>query len=182
MIEITEENFLTKAKQKDEHALEYIIKEYGWVIKSIVSKHLYHLESYKEECINDVLLGIWQHIDRFDPEKSNFQNWVAGVARYKSLTYVRKYLKEIEYQSIDDIELIQEDTNIQEVLEADSRAYLEEMLSILNKEDQQLFCKIYLEDQEIADVSEELSMKKEVIYNRISRGKKKLKEIFFTRL
>lgn len=175
---VTEENFLAKVKQKDESGLEYIIDKYSWIIVSVVSKHLYHLEQYKEECINDTLMGIWQNIERFNPEKSSFQNWVAGIARYKALTYVRKYLKELENKSIDDIELIEEDSTVKQVLEADTKVYLEEMLSVLNQEDQKLFCKIYLEDQEIEIVSEELGIKKEVIYNRVSRGKKKLRSLF----
>ena len=177
-MQITEANFLIKAKQQDERALEYIISQYGWVMKTVVDKHLYHLEAYKEECINDTLLGIWQNIDRFDPDKSSFQNWVAGVARFKALTYVRKYIKEVAHTSIEDEVLTEEDTTAKVALEEEQRQFIETMLTSLKEKDQLLFKKIYLEEQDIDEVSREMDMHRDVIYNRMSRGKKKLQQLF----
>ena len=97
---ITEANFLTMAKQKDERALEYIMSQYGWVMKTVVDKHLYHLSASKEECINDTFLGIWQHIHRYDPDKSSFPNWVAGLALSKALPYVRQDIQGVGNNSV----------------------------------------------------------------------------------
>ncbi|MGL5652284.1 MAG: sigma factor [Paraclostridium sp.] len=78
-MKITEENFILKLKQKDERALEYVIDNYGWVIKSIVKKSMYNLESYHDECLNDILIGVWNNIDRFDKNKCSFKNWVVKL-------------------------------------------------------------------------------------------------------
>ncbi|MGF7186815.1 DNA-directed RNA polymerase specialized sigma24 family protein [Desulfitispora alkaliphila] len=71
----------------------YVIDNYGGLIKSIVGKHLYNLQHLHEECLDDVLLAVWDNIDSFYPEKNSFKNWVAAIAKYKSIDYKRKYLK-----------------------------------------------------------------------------------------
>ncbi|MEK1831143.1 sigma factor [Priestia megaterium] len=78
---------------KKEKGLELLIDQYGGLITAIVRKHLGTLKSYEEECVNDVLLAVWHHIDRFDSEKNTFKNWVAAVAKYKAIDYQRKYIK-----------------------------------------------------------------------------------------
>ena len=67
-MKINEENFLKQLRRRNEQALDYVIDNYGWIIKSVVKKHLYNLQSVQNECINDVLLGLWNNIDKFDSD------------------------------------------------------------------------------------------------------------------
>lgn len=55
--------------------------------------------------------------------------------------------------------------------------YLEQMLSCLNETDRSLFLKLYVEEADINEVSRETGMKKSSIYNRLSRGKKHIREM-----
>ena len=55
---------------------------------------------------------------------------------------------------------------------------LVDMLNCLKEKDKDLFYKLYVEEKEISDVSSETGLKKDVIYNRLSRGKKKIQKIF----
>ena len=100
-MKITEENFIEELKHKNEEALEYVIKQYGWIIKAIVRKQLYNLQGYHEECINDILMGIWNNINQFDSRRNNFSNWVAGISKYKTFDYMRKYLRDLENKELD---------------------------------------------------------------------------------
>lgn len=180
-MKITEENFIEQMKKGNEKALEYVIGEYGWIIKTVVKKHLYKLDTYQEECTSDILMGIWNNIDKFDTQKSTFKNWVAGVAKYKSLNYARKYLKDLEYENIDELEMSDEDHAHKIVIQETLDDELKNMLSTLKQEDQDLLIRLYIEEQEIDKVSYETGLKKEVIYNRVSRSKKKLRTLFKTR-
>lgn len=175
---ITEENFIEQLKLGNEKALEYILQTYGWIIKTVVKKHLYNLEIYQEECINDILMGIWTHIDRFDPTKSTFKNWVAGIAKYKALNYVRKYLKDLEQENIEDIELSHEDNSYKQMVQNELDENITKMLECLKPRDRELFIKIYVEEQDLDQVSAEMGVKRDVIYNRVSRGKKKIQQLF----
>ncbi|MGL5749122.1 MAG: sigma-70 family RNA polymerase sigma factor [Paraclostridium sp.] len=177
-MKITEENFILKLKERDERALEYAIDKYGWIINTIVKKSMYNLKSYHEECINDVLLGIWNNIDHFDSSKNTFKNWVAAIAKYKTIDYQRKYLKHLEDQNIDDLDVKIEDNSHKEILENEISEEMQQMLSHLKERDRNLFIKLYVDEQNIDSISEETGMHRDVIYNRVSRGKRKIKDMF----
>lgn len=36
---VNENNFIKKLRKKDEKALEYVIDNYGWLLKKSISKH-----------------------------------------------------------------------------------------------------------------------------------------------
>lgn len=90
---ITEKNFITQLQRGNEKALEYVIDTYSGLIVSVVRKQLYHLPELQQECINDVLLALWQHIDSYDARRSTFVNWLAGICRYKAID-CRPYVAE----------------------------------------------------------------------------------------
>ncbi|MEG1311951.1 MAG: sigma factor, partial [Romboutsia sp.] len=114
-MKINEKNFITKLRSKNEDALEYVIDNYGWIINSIVKKHLYNLKDYQDECVNDILLGIWNNIDSFDENKNSFKNWVGGISKYKTIDYRRKYLKYIDVEDIDNIDIKSPDNTHSEI-------------------------------------------------------------------
>lgn len=177
---ITEENFLEELRNKNEKALEYIIDEYGWVISSIVRKKLYNLQNYQDECINDILLGIWNNSQCFKPEKNSFKNWIAGISKYKCIDYQRKYLKNIAYEDIDTLELNEDDNTHNNIIQQETMAEINDLLSNLKDQDKKLFLAIYYDQCKISDLSDQTGIKESVIYNRISRAKKKLRKLFHT--
>lgn len=175
-MKITEENFVEQMKKRNEKALEYIIDKYGGLIKSIMKKHLYYLKSYQDDCFNEVLLAIWTHIDSFDERRSTFQNWAAGVAKYKAIDFKRKYLKDLKNEDIDTIQIETKNTIDSEILEKELSQEWELLLNCLKEKDKDLFIKLYVEEMKVDEVSETTGIKKETIYNRVSRGKAKLKQ------
>ena len=175
-MKITEENFIEQLKKGNEKALDYVIDNYAWILKTVIKKHLFNLPNYYEECMNDCLMGIWENICYYDPKKSSFKNWVGGIAKYKSLNYVRKYLKDLENENIENIILPAEDNALKEILENEISTETEKMLKSLSEEDRGIFIKLYLEDKNMDEVSFDTGLAKPVIYNRLSRGKKKMRE------
>lgn len=73
-MKITEKNVVQELRKRSEKALYFVIDQYGGLIKSIVRKHLSFLENVQEECMDDILLAIWNHIEKFDEEKNTFKN------------------------------------------------------------------------------------------------------------
>lgn len=177
-MKIEEGNFIFELRKKNEKALDYVIDNYGWIIKSIVKKHLYNLQSIQDECINDILLGIWNNIESFDENKGDFKNWVAGIAKFKCIDYKRKYLKGLEYENIDDLNISTPDNVHEEIVKSELESDIEEMLSCLKEKDRDIFYKLYVDEKDISDITKEMGIKREVVYNRLSRGKKKIQKIF----
>ncbi|WP_409405432.1 sigma-70 family RNA polymerase sigma factor [Priestia megaterium] len=158
--------------RKKEKGLELLIDQYGGLITAIVRKHLGTLKSYEEECINDVLLAVWHHIHRFDSEKNTFKNWVAAVAKYKAIDYQRKYIK-TQHESLSEAEF-GETSGIHNVQRDD----VEELLGHLSEGDRELFKAYYLQEIELKQIAKKQETTISNLYNRLSRGRKKLKAIF----
>lgn len=80
-------------KNKKEEGLRLLIDKYSDYINTIVRNNLKDLSYYQEECINDILLSIWNNIGSFDSKKNTLRNWIGVVSKYKTIDYKRKYLK-----------------------------------------------------------------------------------------
>lgn len=169
-MKIDDENVVQQLKLKNEQALRFIIKQYGGLISSIMQRHLYNGQQDKEECLDDVLLAVWNNIDDYDSSKSSFKNWIAVITKYKAINYQRKHIKQLENQTLLEPSTLETE---QRILEHD----VESLLMHLNKEDRILFKKYYLEDLDIKMLEEDLNATKSQIYNRLSRGRKKLRKL-----
>lgn len=165
-------------KKRNEKGMELLINEYASLIKAVVKKHLYNLPQYHEECINDVYFGIWNNIESFDKEKNILKNWIAAITKYKAIDYKRKYLKTLEHMDITELEIESDFSIEKELLKNELEYETEEILKYLSVFDKQLFIKLFVKEESVTEVSEEFNIKPSALYNRISRGKSKLKSIF----
>ncbi len=175
-MKIGEHNYIQQLQLHNEDALRYVIETYGGLLKSIIKKRLYKNPELIDECLNDVLLSIWQHIDSFDDSRSTFKNWAAAVARYRAVDYLRKCQKELSKVSYQDLTLANEDNALARLIDREISGELEQMLSCLDEKDRGLFWKLYVEEMSIEEISADTGMKKSVIYNRISRGKRRIRK------
>lgn len=174
-MKIDENNYLQQLQLHNEDALVYVIETYGGLLKSVVHKHLFAMPEKTEDCLNDVFFCIWKDINSFDAGRNTFKNWAAAVARYQAISYLRKYQRELQQTNIDDVVIPQEDIMLERLIEQELSEEMESMLGCLNERDRQLFLKLYAEEQSIEEISRETGMKKSVIYNRISRGRQRIR-------
>ena len=178
MRKVDQENFLRELSLRNEKALEYVVDVYGGLIKTIVKRHLRGLVDYQEECINDLFLAVWQHSGAYDPEKGSFEKWLGGVTRYKALTYKRKYLNRQQAAGLEEIREPGEESRELSRLVEELSDETEAFLFCLKKEDRFLFRQLFIEELEPEEVARKNGLKRENLYNRISRGKKKIRRQF----
>ena len=171
-------------KRKKECGLEMFIDKYGGFIKAIIRKKLYDYNSSEDECLDDILLGIWDNIERFDESKGSFKNWVMSVSRYKIIDYNRRYISNLNKVTKLDTnynvgrEFKDENASVdKDILNREVNKEINDLLGKLNKGDKELFVKHYLEEKSVISISKEVGVKTEVLYNRLSRGRMKLKNI-----
>lgn len=179
-MKITENNFIKEMKKGNEDSLMYVIDNYGGLIKTIINKHLFYLDAYKEECISDCFLAIWENIESYDETKSEFKNWVAGIAKYKSIDYIRRYLREKDNISFEDIseDSFNNKDSLDIILEKEFNNQVKELLSYLSKEDQNIFIETYFNGKSAEEISINNNLSSSNIYNRLSRGRRKLKNLY----
>ena len=159
-------------KKKKEKGMEILIDSYRGIISSVVRKHLGVLVNYEEECVDDVLLSIWNNIKSFDSTKNSFKNWICAISKYKAIDYKKKYLLKVEYMDIsEDIYYID-----QELLKSEIEEEVNDILSHLNERDKQLFKQHYLNGETLEEIAIKNNTKVSNLYNRLSRGRKKIRE------
>lgn len=175
-MKIGKHNYIQQLQLHNEDALRYVIETYGGLLKSIISKHLYKMPDRIDECLNDVLFGIWQHIDSFDEERNTFKNWAAAVARYRAVDYLRKYQQEIQQVNLDGLTLANEDQALEQLLDQEISTEVKQMLACLSESDRRIFWKLYVEEMSVEEISTDMGMKKSAIYNHISRGRRRIRK------
>lgn len=183
-MKVTEENFIPLLCRKHEKALEYCMLHYGGLVKAVVHRYLGSLPQYEEECQNDVFFAVWNHIDAYDPERNPFANWIAGVARLKALDCKRKYASRMLETSREAMEetgqpVIQAEFSAElQAVEEEFSEETQQILACLKPKDRELFLRLYIEEENMEEVSQSTGLAKPVIYNRLSRGKKRIRSLF----
>lgn len=169
---MNDELIIKYIKKKKEIGMEMLIDNYRGLIASVVRKHLGILVNYEEECTSDVFLSIWENIKSFDKNKNSFKNWICAVSKYKAIDYKRKYLKNLETVDMSK-ELYYIDT---ELAKSEIEEDINDILSYLNERDRELFINHYLEGKDLEEIAINTNTKVSNLYNRLSRGRKKIRE------
>lgn len=185
-MKITEHNLIKQLKEKNPKAIEYIIEQYGGLIKVVLLRNLYDQKDHWEECFNDCLLAVWNNPERFDGRKGDFKAFLCAIAKYKAIDVLRRELKRksreismYEEETVKEIkQLYQEERGFIKAEEDASDEELEKLLKCLSKEDQDLFYRRYVYEQPITQISSETGLHRDRIYSRISKGKKKIRKFF----
>lgn len=177
-MKVTKDNYVELMKQGNEKALQYFIEHYGWIVKSIVCHKLNGHETEQEECMNDVFLAIWENVSHYDSRRAAFTTWVSAVTRYRILNY-RRRLQNADWEDIDGLQIVA-GLDVEEQFLRDEETEFQSLLQGLSEEDREIFVRLFWEEQDHDEISQEMNIPKDRLYNRISRGKKKLRKTIGT--
>lgn len=171
----SEENYVDLMKRGDERGLQYFIEHHGWIVKSIICKRMANFENEWADCMNDVFLAIWDNVGKYDSSWAAFTTWAAAVTRYRILHYMRKLNNAAWEEDVEVVQLVGEmDVRTELYFEEEEKEF-RSLLSDLSEQDQEIFVKLFWDELNHDEISEDLKIPKPVLYNRISRGKKKLR-------
>ena len=172
---VSDDNYVKLLQQKNESALEYFIERDGWIVKSMIARSPMLLPEDRMECMNDTFFTVWQNAGKYDGSRASFRTWVTGVTRYCILNYLKRR-KRIEYLSLDDIWEIPDESgpDIPHLI-LEEKEEFRKLLGCLSLQDQQIFLKLFWDEMTYGEIAGEMQMETSVLYNRISRGKRKLK-------
>lgn len=168
-MKITEDNFLQELQRRNEDALEFVVRNYGGLLKAVIHRILYDHPEDAEECLYDVILRIWEHIGSYNG-KGKFESWAAAIAKYAALDYLRRS-KRLTMLNIDEMPIA--DTSGLTGNDLFDN-FFTELISCLNEEDRKLFIQIFWQGESVDEAAKRLGKSTSVLYNRISRGKRKI--------
>jgi RNA polymerase sigma-70 factor (ECF subfamily) len=172
-LRVTDENVVQQIKLKSEETIPYLLKTYGGLLNAIIRRYLNGNPQDIEECIADVIVSIWFHIDSFDSTKNEFKQWIAAITKYRAIDYMRK--SETIKKHVSKFEL---DENISSRQDTKQSMYeLSSLLNELNDTERKIFKKYYVEGVPSKEIACEFQVKESWVHNKLSRGRKKLKTI-----
>lgn len=168
-----ENTFIDELKKRNPKALEYVLDTFGNLIYKLAYMQL-NSKELSEECVNDVLLKVWENIDGYDYDKSKFKNWLAAVTKYSAIDILRK-----EKRHFENTELTEESKNTSSSIEDEiiTRGELElikETICSFKEPDKTIFIQRFFLNKNVKDIATTLSMTPKAVSLRILRGREKL--------
>ncbi|MBE1446755.1 sigma-70 family RNA polymerase sigma factor [Paenibacillus sp. OAS669] len=174
-MKIRETDLAAELRKRNEKALYRLIDLYGGLIRSIIRTHIPNPDAL-DECMDDVLLSIWNHIDTYDEEKNSFKNWVVAVTKYKSIDYRRSYARFHKKYPMEETDLDRL-VDSAEPSKDEISCEMEQLLGHLKAHDRELLVKHYVKEYSIDEIAVDMGVQRSWIYNRLSRARQKLREI-----
>jgi len=175
---ISEDNFIKELKNKNPKALEYAFDNYCdyiyKVVFSVFGSQQY--STYIDECINDTFMCLWNNIDKFYEEKGSFKYWFKAVAKYKAINYKKKIIKDTNVDCIEDYTFESEEQVEKLIVSKENKEEVIKTIRNLNEPDREIFIRRYLVQEDIVNIANCLGMNRSAVDNRLSRGRKILKE------
>ena len=88
------------------------------------------------------------------------------------------WLNRLQAQPLETAEWIADEKSKAAMLEQEIFEEMEQMLSCLHEDDRQIFRKLYLEGYSVEEVADTMGVKRSHVYNRVSRGRSRLRKTY----
>lgn len=174
---MTDEKIVAEIKQRDEHAICYIMEKYSKLLWGVVDAILKNVGTQQdvEECVADVFIALWERPEQFDPTKGKLRSWLCILARSRALDRYRELSRHYTV-SIEDVMLIGR-MGVQEyVIREETRRELADALNALSDAERDILIRRYYFEQKPRDIAVALDMPVKQINNYLYRSKQKLRQ------
>lgn len=169
-MQITEENFLDELRKKNEDALAYVVKRCGGLMKAVIGRILAGCPEDAEECLDDAVMRIWEHSGCYDG-RGSFDGWTAAIAKFAALDRLRVLRRLHPAENLDEQQIADPSGLTGDDL---FDGFFAELIACLSEEDQALFIRLFWNGDSMDEASRQTGKDKSVLYNRISRAKRKI--------
>ena len=161
----------------DEQMLAFAVRKYSKLLWKIAASILINAASAQdvEECIADVFIYLWQHPEKYDPDKAKLSSWLSMIARSKAIDRYRQIVKKRELP-IEEIAV--ENLICAEITENDAEK--EKLLSCieeLDEKEKELIIRRYYYEQKPAEIAVVLDISKKQVENKLYYVKQKFKKM-----
>lgn len=174
---INEDNLAEELKKRNLLALEFLVERYGNLILKVAYSVLNDRET-SMECMNDVLLRVWDNIESFKGEESKFTTWLIVITKRIAIDELRKKANKQNNIPLEEF-IISDESDLQKQLESNiTREKILKEINSMEEINKQIFIRRFFMGESIKDISSKLGISKSAVANRILRGKSKLEYLF----
>lgn len=162
---LLQEHILTLLREDREQGAELLLETYTPLLWSICSRRLSDPEDIKE-CINDVFTGFCMNVDKFDPEQSSLKNYLALLADRRAISCFRSNQRREQAEAEAALAESPDQTEL--------HRNLEEALSLLQPEDEQIIRMKYYGGMTYREIAEQMGLAEETVKKRGRRSLRKM--------
>lgn len=183
-----DEKMVSLMKQRNEEGLKIFEKKYGkllrYVIEGVLGNSGMASDEDVEECLNDVLLSIWNGMDKYDDSRASLKNYSVVIARNAAKNKLRSVFNQNRLRSDEDIDVIGDNIDYSDKDTMDIAIFKEDIQTMkklimsLKGRNREIFDLRYfymLDSRTIGDIT---GMSRTAVDNRISRIRLKLRREF----
>ncbi|MEG0295621.1 MAG: sigma-70 family RNA polymerase sigma factor [Clostridium sp.] len=173
---VNKENFIEKLQQRDMQALEYVFDKYSDLIYRVGFKVTNNKE-LSEECLNTVLMKIWEKIDSYVGNEDGFEAWIFSIAKFCAIDILRKEVRHFKAGDIDDRDEVATSSIEEQVEIKDDLKRVMYEIEKLGDLDKEIFIRRFMLNHRVKDIALHFEMTEKAVSLRILRSRKKLKKV-----
>lgn len=171
-----DKKIISDIQERNEKTFEYTVDKYSKLVWKVASSILINATSVCEieECVADVFIYLWEHPEKYDPEKGKLSSWLSMIARSRAIDRFRKIISEKEV-SFEDISLFEtEPADSKNDTRADK---LNECLERLGIEEKEIIIRRFYYEQKNREIAKAMGLSPKQIENRVYNAKNKLRKM-----
>lgn len=175
-----EEIIVTKLKNKEEEALEWLMDEYASLVYFLLHRMVGLIASKEdlEELSSEVFIRVWNEIESYDASKGTLKTYLLMKAKYIGLTFKRKQEQKMNRFEKTDMECLVDSHSIEKEItkrEVVNRIY--HFVKALKEPDRSYFVMRYYWQYELKQIATHFGVSVKSIESSLYRTRKKLKQL-----
>ena len=175
---MNDERMITAIKNRNEAAINEVITKYSKLLWSVAGAVLNNIGSTQdvEECVADAFIYLWEHPEKYNPQRGKLKTWLSIVVRTQAVNRYREISKRNTI-SVEDTDFIAQLGVVDNILESETRRTLLAAINALGEPDREILIRRYYYDQKPKEIAYALDMSVKQVDNRLYQTKLKLREL-----
>ena len=175
---MNDERMITAIKNRSEAAINEVITKYSKLLWSVAGAVLNNIGSTQdvEECVADAFIYLWEHPEKYNPQRGKLKTWLSIVVRTQAVNRYREISKRNTI-SVEDTDFIAQLGVVDNILESETRRTLLAAINALGEPDREILIRRYYYDQKPKEIAYALDMSVKQVDNRLYQTKLKLREL-----
>ncbi len=162
---------------QDEQALAFAVQKYSRLLWKTAASVLANAASVQdvEECVADVFIFLWQHPEKYNPEKAKLSSWLSMIAKARAIDRYRRIIKKRELPIK---EIVVESLEYAKIGPSDQeKEKLRACIDELDEKERDLIIRRYYYEQKPAEIAIALELSKKQVENKLFYVKQKIKKL-----
>ena len=177
MFTLQDKRIITAIADRDEQVFACVVRKYSKLLWRIAASVIINAASAQdvEECVADVFIYLWQHPEKYDPDRGGLSSWLSMIARSRAIDRYRRIVRERELpvermmaESLEHAEIAENDVETEKLLSC---------IDGLGGQERELIIRRYYYEQKPAEIAAALDLPKKKVENKLYYVKQKLKKM-----